>query len=410
MSYLLLVPREGGPVGRRSARRQRLLEREDALHRLAGAVIRAPELTDADQDAEDGEFRESYRALSALGILLAHRDDLDRDQLGQTDGVDVLEAGAATLPAMTLDEDGDDAPWYLDSIGVGQLADRPTGAGVLVGILDTGIDPDHPELDAARIDFAEFSVQGELISTRPRDAQSHGTGVAGLIAGRTMGVAPAARIAMAAVLTTEVDGKMRGDLPQVLAGLNWLLSYDFRGPDAPPGVDIINASLTLPPDDDGQLYAILKRACQINGVLMCAAVGNNGLNGPGHVGSPASYDVVLGVGATSEGGEVAWFSDWGASGDDGSTVTQKPDLCAPGVNIPLCTPDQQITAGGRGTSLAAPLVCGVGALLLEQSPDEMEDPDTLRAALLAMATGPANPSPAGNLGGKGTIRFTPPST
>jgi subtilisin family serine protease len=397
LSYLLLIQQPAEDTGHRGSRRDQLRDREEALHQLAGSVLKPPAEGLATQDTESAESRASYRALPALGILLAHRDDLDEERLNGTEGVELLEAGMATLPALTHEPGGIDAPWYLDSMGLSTTADRPTGAGVLVGVLDTGIDPTHPELDPERIHFAEFSVQGELISTRPRDAQAHGTGVAGLIAGKTMGVAPGAAIAMAAVLTTEVRGKMRGDLPQVLAGLNWLLSYEFRGPEGPLGVDIINASLTLPPDNNGQLYALLNRACVLNGVLMCAAVGNNGINGPGHVGSPASYDIVLGVGATNQAGVVAWFSDWGA--------TTKPDLCAPGVNIPLCTPDQAITSGGRGTSLAAPLVCGVGALLLEQDPDQMEDPNTLRAALLAMATGPATPSPGGNLGGKGSIEF-----
>jgi hypothetical protein len=104
-----------------------------------------------------------------------------------------------------------------------------TGAGILVGVLDTGIDATHPEFAGKTIHFAEYESAGTWVGSTARDAGNHGTHVCSLIAGTTYGVGPRADLAVAkpdlsapgvsvpgaasrrAVLSVAVHGERRGD-------------------------------------------------------------------------------------------------------------------------------------------------------------------------------------------------------
>ena len=213
----------------------------------------------------------------------------------------------------------------------------------------------------------------------PHDA--HGTHVCGLIAGRNAGVAPAADLAVAAVLTTPTAKGMVGFLAQIVKGLNWLTTTDFRGPDADPGVDILNASLGAP-GYNNYLYQALATDRLAKGTVLFGAIGNAGLQGKNHHGSPGNYDIVVGVGATDSHDQVAGFSDWGTVSQHGGIA--KPDLCAPGVEILSAIPGGYQSMSG--TSMAAPIVTGAAALLLQRSPALSADAAKLTSAILSLTT------------------------
>lgn len=332
-------------------------------------------------------------------------NQFDPNVLSNVIGLQVFEDRDIELPSPILAGTSTAAtPWHLSHIAAhGGVAG--TGQGVLVGVLDTGIDATHPEFAGKTIHFAEFNAAGILVSTVPRDAGRHGTHVCSLIAGASCGIAPDADLAVVAVLTTPtLTGSRSGTLVQIANGLNWLLTQTF-GQRQGPSVDILNASLGGT-GYNGYLRGPLTSALLVPGILMVAAIGNDGTSGVGHHGSPGNYPEALGVGAVDPTSTVAEFSDWGAAvvPAPAPQTVNKPDLSAPGVAVYGALP-----GGAFGvksvTSMASPLVCGLGARILETTPALIGNPLQLRATLVTRAMGnPISPNPVGgNLGGVGEL-------
>jgi subtilisin family serine protease len=333
-----------------------------------------------------------YEPLEALGALIVDAGAVDRRALERMNAVvypnvliplvEPYNIGGAFDTAVASAEAID--RWHLQHINISAAREQGLrGDGVLVGVLDTGIDPDHPELrgrlrgtDA----YAEFDTEGRRLPATAHDPGTHGTHVCGLIAGETVGVAPAAELAVASVLTVETPTGFAGSLVQIATGLNWLLTTSFRGEDEDPGVDILNASLGTSPYRDF-LYSALSAARLGQATLMLAAIGNSGRLGIDHHLSPGNYDVTIGVGAIDDADVIAPFSDWG-------TVPQhkglpKPDLCAPGVRVWSSVPGGHY-ASMNGTSMATPIVTGACALLLQKNPTLLLDPTRLQNELFRL--------------------------
>ena len=239
-----------------------------------------------------------------------------------------------------------------------------TGRGVLVGVIDTGVDENHPDL-AGRI-IAQRDFIGEGVG----DFHGHGTHVAGIIAGSGMasggkykGIAHEANLLIAKALGT--DGV--GLTSQIMAAMEWLVSQGAR---------IINLSLGLEgPTDGTDPLSLAIDAAYAFGCLVIVAAGNSGPN-PGSIGVPAGTRRAVAVGAIDRQGQVYNLSSRGPTAD-GRT---KPDLVAPGTGIISCCSahsadpviDQHYTAL-TGTSMAAPHVAGAAALVLEAHPNMSVD-------------------------------------
>jgi len=234
------------------------------------------------------------------------------------------------------------------------------GTGVRVAVVDTGIDPDHPDLTgriAAAISFAGASAA---------DGDGHGTHVSGTIAGsgassdgKYVGMAPEAHIYAAKVLADNGSGLMS----DVMAGVEWAVDQE---------VQVINLSLGSDEQSDGT--DPLSRLCDAAvdaGIVVCVAAGNAGPRS-GSVGTPASARKIITIGASTDDDRVAAFSSRGPTQDGRS----KPDVLFPGVNIvaaraagtSIGTPVADHYTRASGTSMAAPHAAGVAALLLEAQP------------------------------------------
>ena len=257
-------------------------------------------------------------------------------------------------------------PWGVRRVRAPQVWSRCRGEGIDVAILDTGVVGDHPDL-AARIKGVYNAVGGD-----DTDHNGHGTHVAGIVAGSGVpggvyGVAPKAGILSLKVLRD--DGS--GSLSDIIDGLSWCVQKR---------VPIANLSLGTPVD-----HPLLERAVNeaaAAGVLIVAAAGNSGPR-PNSLEYPAAYEAVLSVGACDQSDAVASFSSRGAG----------LDVTAPGKDIY----STWLRGGYRrldGTSMAAPHVAGVAALLLAAGrvPSRVRTIDWLRDALLAGAVPLRGPS------------------
>ncbi len=258
-----------------------------------------------------------------------------------------------------------------------------TGAGVGVGVLDSGIDATHPDLAPQIAAAADFTGAGDTA-----DRSGHGTHVASIIAGsgaasggRFRGMAPDARLYSATVCR---DGRCPESA--ILAGMQWAARDE--------NLKIVSMSLGRrdEPGDDLLEQAVNTMTARY-GTLFVVSAGNAGER----VTSPASADAALAVGATTLDDHVASFSDAGPrAGDNGL----KPDLVAPGVGIEAARSSTSALPkagpGGRytvlsGTSMAAPHVAGAAAILAQEHPGWT--PGQLKADLMNAATPIAGAGP-----------------
>jgi len=267
---------------------------------------------------------------------------------------------ATVLAARTADPRGPPgAPWWaVRAVGADRAwRRRLTGRGVVVGIIDAGASAAHEQLrgNYRGGDDSWHDPTGQ--SAAPVDgAEGHGTSVlsaavAQNVAGKRIGVAPGARWVACVGLP---HGRYNN--VAVTECADWMLTT------AQPDV-LINPWLLPAPGCDRSLARIVDawRAAQI---LPVFAAGNNGPDAPSDA-SPANY--ALSVGGVTQADTLVPGSGRGPNRCDGSIY---PTLVAPGEDVPAAfplTPSAYIRS--RGTSIAAGLVAGAAAILLERHPD-----------------------------------------
>lgn len=244
-----------------------------------------------------------------------------------------------------------------------------TGAGAVVAGLDTGVDPEHPDLrDRWRGGTGGwYDPYGQHAS--PHDASGHGTQTMGIMVGgaaggSAIGVAPGALWIAAKIF----DDAGQGTLSGIHLALQWLLDPD-GDPATVDAPDVVNASWTItgPAGSCDLEFQADVQVLEAAGVGVVFAAGNGGPGG-GTSESPANNPGAFSVGAVDSSSTVATFSSRGPSACDGSVF---PSLAAPGVDI--WTSD--LSYGGlpsyaivSGTSFAAPHLAGGLALLAAAFP------------------------------------------
>jgi len=209
------------------------------------------------------------------------------------------------------------------------------GDRVSVGVIDTGY-PDHQNLDGA--------VAGRWPWTAAPDSEGHGTFCAGIIGAREVGqgivgVAPKCRLFCARAVP--------GSWWTVGQALQWCVSC---------GCDVINMSFgstTPPPSRVAEAF----RRAHNSGIFMCAAAGNNRIDGKDTVTYPARLPWVVPVAAIGPGASDAPFSATGSELERGFAM--------PGVSV-LSTWTQNRFVRTSGTSFASPFVAGMAALAISK--------------------------------------------
>jgi len=227
-----------------------------------------------------------------------------------------------------------------------------TGDGVLIAVIDSGIDVSHPELTGSIA--AQFDAVGS--NEAPH---SHGTGMAGAIIAhaRLQGVAPSSRILAIRAFSASATSA-EGTTLALLRAIDWAVANGAR---------VINMSFVGPFDPE---IALALSAARRKGVVLVAAAGNGGSKAP--TAFPGSDANVIAVTATD--GEDHLFNQ----ASRGNYIA----VAAPGVEIlaPSARGEYQISTG---TSVAAAHVSGVVALLLERNPSLA--PDAVRKVLTSSA-------------------------
>ncbi|RKY97873.1 MAG: hypothetical protein DRQ10_08075 [Candidatus Hydrothermota bacterium] len=243
------------------------------------------------------------------------------------------------------------------------------GAGVLVGVMDTGIDPSHPALEGR---FSGLWRDCINHNPTPWDPDSHGTHVSGIIAGGGnwgIGVAPGAQLAVARVV-----GQGGGYYYQIIDGFEWFTSLVS---DSGYNICAVNGSWGSE-NQTSTVYWQAILAWRAVGIIPVFSIGNGGPGASTTI-TPANFPTVIGVGASDYQDYVSNFSSRGPAPDqypwndttywprpDWNFI--KPDIIAPGQGILSSVPNGGY-AVWDGTSMSSPHVTGVIALLFSKNPD-----------------------------------------
>lgn len=320
-------------------------------------------------------------------------------ELRQMPGVVLVEQDATMRPLLKDSVPLIGAPQVWAQYGA-------TGKGITIAVLDDGAFEQHPDLqprleahfDASQPDSPTSGGPLQVIAPAA-NSEGHGTHVAGIVVGSGAqsggtyrGVAPDAKFANVKVF----DSASSTSSSIVLRGLDWVLDNAKAH-----NIRIASMSLGGTPSDGRDAICNAVNIAVDKGLVVVAAAGNAGPN-PKTITAPGAAAKAITVGAVDKSKKVAPYS---SRGPTPGTLQPKPDIVAPGSDITSTLPPTQ-SAGGiltgsttafygalSGTSMAAPHVSGVVAMMLQVNPDL--SPKEVKDILLATSAQTQDLGPKG---------------
>jgi len=261
---------------------------------------------------------------------------------------------------------------YRDLVGANENSiSGLDGRGVVLCVVDSGIDLNHP-------DFRGLELKGWLDSVNgieePYDDEGHGTAMSGIIVadGGLRGISRGVELLVAKA----IDEEGQGSASEVADSVDWCVQQ---------GADIISLSLGGGQSFGSGLFTTDQLEQSVEdaldeGVFVIASAGNDGEDDDGDVGSPGSVEDVICVGGITRTGGI--WSGSSEGDNDGrlwpnpimprSNPDKKPEIVAPGHEVPVLMASEVGNSGwwgwSSGTSAATAWVSGSLALLLQEDP------------------------------------------
>lgn len=314
-------------------------------------------------DVVPGEILVSYDnqaplSKTVIGAFIGKRGrsvvaDLERVKVNPSAGISDLSDFIRGMPGVSSAEPNrywrladfakdpmEPEQWAPEKLRARYAWNKATGSGVVVALIDTGVDHTHPDLAGRVLRGRNFTTDN---SSDTMDRHGHGTHCAGIIsasAGNGVGVvgtAPAAYILPVKVIGDNGLGKT----DHIVAGIRWAVDN---------GAKVLSLSFGSN-ESSSAINKELERAWT-RGVVVVAAAGNNNNSTKFY---PAAYERAIAVAASTRDDLKASFSNYG------SWV----DVSAPGVQV-LSTKPGGLYRTMSGTSMAAPHVAGLAAILFSQ--------------------------------------------
>ena len=333
---------------------------------------------------DDGELVESLRkdALSSviaisMSLVVIFASSITIIYIWKGEDGFVIERPSSALLSWQMD--------YMDIIGINNdSVAELDGRGVVVCVVDSGVDLDHPDLRGVELRGWRDSING---IDEPYDDEGHGTAMTGIIVsnGGLDGVAKGVDLLVAKAINDEGQGTDG----TVSDSVDWCVQQ---------GADIISLSLGGSQSFGSDFFTTdeLERSVDDaldSGVFVVSSAGNDGEDDDGDVGSPGSVEGVICVGGITRSGTI--WSGSSEGDNDGrlwpnpilprSDPHKKPEIVAPGHEVPVLMAsgvgNSEWWGWSSGTSAATAWVSGSLALLLQENPDLQRENSSGRQAI-----------------------------